>query len=111
MQFAVSEWPVACQIVLGQLAVLDGLERVADAGLCHCVLEQHNIRFLVFRVEDGKGAHMSGPSASGDEFYSPAALSSTQKRLPRPGSDSNPTLPPIFSTALRTTVRPTPVPS
>src|ERR1035437_4246470 len=101
MQLAVLKRRVARQVILRRLAVLHGRHGIMDARLRQHVLEQHHVRLFVFHIEDGGWVH---PGWS-------AALNSTQNRLPRSGSDSNPTRPPIFSTALRTTVSPTPVPS
>ena len=80
------------------------LSRVSSLWVFHGV-------FGFDRVLQSKAFYAVTELAAGAGAVTGAERNSTQKRLPFPGSESTPTLPPIRSTALRTIANPMPVPS
>src|SRR6266850_1508003 len=95
----VGESSFAAKIFDSLLAVGHRLECVRRAGAFEGEFKEDDVVFLIFSVKD-RERH---------DYW--AALNSSQKRLPFPGSDSTPTLPPMRSAVLRTRARPMPVPS
>src|SRR5882672_11213624 len=85
------------------LAVADELDRVGQVGLAEGALDEQGIVRRILDEQDGEGArvHAGAPSAS---------ASSTQNRLPAPGSDSTPACPPRRVAPFCTMARPMPVP-
>src|ERR1043166_2574104 len=93
-------------------AVTSEKEWIGKAGFLGSHSKDQHIGLFVFchqdrRMHDSPSSYL-GVGAPG---WAAGKRSCTQNRLPRPGSDSTPTLPPIRSTTFRTMARPMPVPS
>src|SRR5580704_3844282 len=85
------------------LAVSDELHRVGQVRLAERALDQKRVIRRVLHEQDRVGTRVHAAPAS-------AERSSTQKRLPTPGSDSTPARPPRRAAPFWTIARPMPVP-
>ena len=92
----------ASQIFDGRSAVTDNHQPIEDSRFLESEAGQEHIVLIIFSVKNWRVCHLLSVSAG---------VSSSQKVLPWPGSDSNPTLPPIRAMAFLTMANPMPVPS
>jgi hypothetical protein len=99
-------------------AIVDEDYFASQRGFLSGHTQDHDFRFVVFCYENGrkfvhceKVLEVRQPSDADGDSVELGVRSSTQNRLPIPGSDSASAWPPMRSVTLRTMAKPMPVPS